>query len=452
MRNEPDDLTHRLAQFERRALRERTARLEAEGIAERATRVLYDKQRQLLLLQRTTAAANESATLPEAMERVLHEVCAFTGWPLGHGYVRSRVTPEVFLPINRVHAPQPGANAPERFERFWEQTKHVTFRTSEGLPGRVALHGKPAWIVEVTEDPNFPRAQAADQAGLHSAFAFPVLSGSKVEGVLEFFSIEATPPDDALLDAMATIGAQIGRVAEREVYAEQLEHSNRELQDFAYVASHDLQEPLRKIHTFAEMLDTSYRKQMDEESAHFLDRIQDAAQRMSRLIRDLLALSRVATTPRDFVAVDLNATLHGVLIDLEARIRETHGQVQVDGSLPTVCADPTQMHQLLLNLIGNALKFSRPGTLPVVSIAATVTSGTVRLVIEDNGIGFDPQQAARIFRPFQRLHTKDQYEGTGIGLALVHRIAERHGGAVEATATPDVGSRFVVTLAGQESY
>ncbi len=234
------------------------------------------------------------------------------------------------------------------------------------------------------------------------------------------------------------------RVAER---TRELEVRNRELQDFAFVASHDLQEPLRKIRAFAGLLSTSHADRLTEEGLHFVDRIEAAAERMSTLIRDLLAFSRVSTHARSTQAVDLGAALEAVCSDLQIRLEETGGRVEVAAELPVVEGDPVQFQQLLLNLVGNALKFHRPGVPPVVRVTAHRTPDAgLTLVVEDNGIGFEPKYADRIFSPFQRLHAHGAYEGTGMGLAIVRRIVERHHGTVRATSTPGAGSRFEVTL------
>ena len=229
-----------------------------------------------------------------------------------------------------------------------------------------------------------------------------------------------------------------------------LKQRNRELQDFAYVASHDLQEPLRKIRAFAGLLLEDYGEAVDEEGRYYLDRVQDAAGRMSTLISDLLSYSRVATQQRPFEAVDLNEALQDVLSNLEILIGEVEGRVEA-GPLPTIEADPTQMRQLLQNLVGNALKFRRPEAPPVVRVSAAVEeedAGTDvwRLSVADNGIGFDEKYLDRIFTPFQRLHSRSAYAGTGIGLAVCRRIAERHGGALTATSAPGEGSTFVAAL------
>jgi PAS domain S-box-containing protein len=225
-----------------------------------------------------------------------------------------------------------------------------------------------------------------------------------------------------------------------------LEQSNRELESFAYVASHDLQEPLRKIQTFGERLARTATS-LSPEAQDYLTRMQGAATRMRQLIDDLLAFSRVSAKGQPFKQVDLSAIAREVLEDLEATIEQTGAEVSL-GQLPSFDADPTQMRQLLQNLVGNALKFRREGVTPSVSIGARVDAQGSRceLVVRDNGIGFEEKYRERIFNVFQRLHGRSQYEGTGIGLAICRKIAERHGGNIEARSTPGVGTAFHITL------
>ena len=240
----------------------------------------------------------------------------------------------------------------------------------------------------------------------------------------------------------------------------QLERSNRELQDFAYVASHDLQEPLRKIVVFGERLNEKCSAELSDEARDYLERMERAARRMQTLINDLLSFSRVTTKAQAFTAVDVARTAREVVGDLEARIESVHGRVEL-GPLPVLEAEPLQMRQLLQNLIGNALKFHRPGEPPVVKVEARIApgqpngngngrGGPVRdrceLRVTDNGIGFDEKYLDRIFNVFQRLHTRNEYEGSGMGLAIARKIAVFHGGDITARSTPGRGSTFIVTL------
>lgn len=234
-------------------------------------------------------------------------------------------------------------------------------------------------------------------------------------------------------------------------YALQLERSNRELQDFAFVASHDLQEPLRKIQAFGDRLRSSLEDQLSEEDRDYLGRMMNSATRMRNMVNDLLSLSRVTTRGQPFEMVDLNAVIANVLSDLEVRIERSQALVVV-GDLPTVVADPMQMHQLLQNLVGNALKFHKDGQPPHVTVTSTTVDNgrSVQISVRDDGVGFDEQYVDRIFQPFQRLVGMGQYEGSGIGLAICRKIVERHAGQITAHSTPGIGSEFIVHLPVQQ--
>jgi PAS domain S-box-containing protein len=238
----------------------------------------------------------------------------------------------------------------------------------------------------------------------------------------------------------------------------QLERSNRELQDFAYVASHDLQEPLRKIIVFGERLKEKAADRLEAETLDYLQRMQKAASRMQNLINDLLTFSRVTTKAQPFKQVNLARLAEEVAEDLEGRIEITKGRVEL-GNLPVIDAEPLQMRQLIQNLIGNALKFRRPDAPPVVKIDAKIYSGVLpeapaniaaqslcELTVSDNGIGFDEKYLDRIFNVFQRLHTRNEYEGTGMGLAIARKIVIYHGGHITAKSAPDKGATFIVNL------
>ncbi len=236
--------------------------------------------------------------------------------------------------------------------------------------------------------------------------------------------------------------------------AVRLERSNRELQEFASVASHDLQEPLRKIQAFGDRLRDKHSEALGEQGRDYLGRILSAAGRMRKLIDDLLTFSRVSSKAVAFGPVDLGRITREVLSDLEGRIQQTAARVEVD-ELPTVEADPTQMRQLIQNLVGNALKFHRPEVPPVVQVwgrpapaANGEASGPMlrQIIVQDNGIGFEEKYLDRIFGVFQRLHGRDGYEGTGMGLAICRKIVERHGGSITARSTPGHGATFLVTL------
>ena len=239
------------------------------------------------------------------------------------------------------------------------------------------------------------------------------------------------------------------RESERQLSktAADLKSSNRALQDFAYVASHDLQEPLRKIQAFSDRLQVKYAKELGEQGRDYLRRMQNAAERMQSLIKDLLAYSRITTKVRPFVATDLNVVVKEVLSDLETSLEQTKGRIYLD-RLPTIEADPLQMRQLFQNLIGNALKFHQLEQAPLITISQQTadSQSMVKLEIEDKGIGFDEKYLDRIFTPFQRLHGRSEYEGTGMGLAICRKIIERHGGWLTAKSSVNQGATFTIFL------
>ena len=248
-----------------------------------------------------------------------------------------------------------------------------------------------------------------------------------------------------------------GEIAERKraeeelkAFTASLEQSNRELQEFAYVASHDLQEPLRKIRAFGDLLKSDKGGTISDQGQDYLERMQNAAARMETLVSDLLTLSRVTTRAQPFAPVDLSEVAGGVVSDLEVQIERTGGRVEV-GDLPTIDADSTQMRQLFQNLIGNGLKFHRPEEAPVVKVYGAHSehpseNKLCQISVEDNGIGFDEKYLDRIFTPFQRLHSRSEYEGTGMGLAICRKIVERHRGEITAESAPGEGTRFIITL------
>ena len=243
-----------------------------------------------------------------------------------------------------------------------------------------------------------------------------------------------------------------------ERHGEELTRSNSELEQFAYVASHDLQEPIRKIQAFGNRLRVAVGDNLDSRASDYLNRMQDAAGRGQVLINDLLTYSRVTSRAQPFVSVDLGVVARNVIADLDVQVQGEGARVEVDW-LPTIEADPVQMRQLFHNLIGNALKFHRDGAPPVVKISSEIlgelrqpspdnswVNGHCQITIKDNGIGFDEKYLDRIFTIFQRLHGRSAFEGTGIGLAVCRKIADHHGGTITAKSRPGEGATFIVTL------
>jgi two-component system sensor kinase FixL len=233
---------------------------------------------------------------------------------------------------------------------------------------------------------------------------------------------------------------------EIEAYTRQLEQSNQELQEFAYVSSHDLQEPLRKIQAFSDRLLKSDGETMSEIGLDYLQRILNASGRMQRLINDLLELSRISSKETNIKPIALKEIVEDVLEDLEVAIQKNNAQIQVS-ELPIVLGDETQYRQLFQNLISNAIKFSRHDQLPLVKIYAdkAPTADFEIIYVEDNGIGIDPKYHDKVFTIFQRLNGS-KYEGSGIGLAVCKKIVSRLGGNIKLSSKVNEGTQFKITL------
>ena len=317
----------------------------------------------------------------------------------------------------------------------------------------------------------FPSSSTFLASGLRHSIIVPLISKDRVIATLGLRSYEVGvygPREQAILEGLANQIApavenaqlyQQTKKAEEQLkeIAANLERSNLELQEFVSIASHDLQEPLRKLQAFGNRLQSGYSETLTGRGGEDLRSMIAAAERMQLLIDALLSLSRVTTRAREFVPVDLTAVAGRVLRDLEPAIDEVGGRVEL-GELATIDADPSQMRQLLHNLIGNALKFRKKETPPVVKVRGQVLDGAVdtgrnfsgekliELTVEDSGIGFEEKHLDRIFKVFQRLHGQGEYPGTGVGLAVCRKIVEGHSGTITATSKPGIGARFIVTL------
>jgi PAS domain S-box-containing protein len=318
-----------------------------------------------------------------------------------------------------------------------------------------------------------PRIGAEGQTdGWLELYAFPLIDpgSDQVIGVIEYFrdisdrkkAEEALRASDErhraeleqrIQERTSELGIANERlrneIAERKRTASELERSNAELQQFAYVASHDLQEPLRMISSYMQLLERRYKGKLDQDADDFISYAVDGAKRMHGLINDLLQYSRVGTHAKPFESVDCEVLLGQVLANLRISIQDCHAEVTHD-PLPVVMADPTQLIQIFQNLIGNGLKFGKDER-PLIHVSAEQADGSWLFLVRDNGIGMDPQYADRIFVIFQRLHGRDEYPGTGIGLAICKKIVERHGGRIWVESELGAGTTFYFTIPAKES-
>jgi light-regulated signal transduction histidine kinase (bacteriophytochrome) len=257
-----------------------------------------------------------------------------------------------------------------------------------------------------------------------------------------------------LLIAMNGLGKQVRarEIADAalEKTVDELKRSNRELEQFAYVASHDLQEPLRQVRAYVGLIRERHGDKLDGKAGQYFEFVDQGAERMSGLVSGLLAYSRVGAPGTQREAVPSQQAVDAALGNLQAAIAESQAQVTCD-ELPTVMAEPTQLTQLFQNLIGNAIKFRREGVPPDIRVGGCPEGPIWLFWIKDNGIGIDPQYYEKIFLIFQRLHGRGQYAGTGIGLAICKKIVEQHGGRIWVESEPGGGSTFYFTLARDDS-
>jgi signal transduction histidine kinase len=345
-------------------------------------------------------------------------------------------------------------SAPSLPAGYVKKTRKIFPGPKEGSCGTAAFQKRTIAVEDISSDPLWEKYKETALAfGLRACWSTPILDfKGEVLGTFACYYTQPRPPSPEEIELIRT-SANFAALAiqnynaknDLKSYAEELERSNNDLKDFAHIASHDLQEPLRKISVFSDRLrDTG--SQLSEKHRDYLSRIGNAAQRMRALIDDLLKLSQVTAKGQPFQKVDLEKTACEVIEDLEARIIETRGTVK-QGYLPTIDADPFQMRQLFQNLIGNALKYHTVDTPPVVHLDSQLNqNGDWDISVQDNGIGLDEKFAEKIFVPLERLHGNSSYEGTGIGLAICKKITSRHGGRITVKSKPGEGSKFIVTL------
>ncbi|HEX7672143.1 MAG TPA: ATP-binding protein [Polyangiaceae bacterium] len=407
-----------------------------------------NSERALDFLRRVAAAANGASDVGDALTSCVEEACAFLDFPVGHAYVVSEETGRLcstnvwHLPIDR------------QVDGLRSRTAVSSVCFEDGALGlaRILESKRTEWFTGAARSYG-PEARFLPPFAPATAVAFPVLVGAEVTHILEFFHDEAREPNGALLGILEQAGTQLGRVVERvraqrqRAYSEALERSNRELRLFAHVASHDLQEPLRMVTSFLELLRERYDDRLDVRGRGYVAHAVGGAQRMMALIRSLLEYSRLETrfAPPSPVSTDL--ALDEALDNLRQLVRERAVVVTRSPALPVVLADEAQLVQLFQNLIGNAVKFCEQDP-PRVHVSARRAGAQFHFVVKDNGIGVDVKCAERVFEIFQRLHTKDEYPGTGVGLATCRRIVERHGGKIWLESEPQKGTEVHFALPG----
>jgi signal transduction histidine kinase len=432
------DVTDQVQRLREQLEAEQEARREAERLAAENARLLYDRQDELELLEMVAAASNEATAIEPALGAAIVHVCAHMRWPVGHAYLVDPATDTLrstgvwYLEDEARYADFRGAS---------EQPDLVAW-----LPSHVMANGESAWMADTSQEPAFHRAEIASAAGLRAGFAFPILIGTRPAGVLEFFTGAPATPDPGLLHVMDQIGVQLGRVVERQRARGELERSNADLEAFAYVASHDLAEPLRSVAGFVALLERQYGDRLDDRAREFIAYAVDGVERMQRMIDDLLLYARAGTTDLRLQRIAAGEIVAAALHDLGTAVAERGAVVEVD-ELPTLQGDPGQLQRVFQNLLGNAIKFTAPGVAPRVTVSGRAGEGGSEIAVADNGIGIDPAEVDRAFEMFARIPGgAAEYQGTGLGLAISRRIVERHGGRLWVEPNAGGGSVFRLTL------
>jgi len=459
------EIDERLRRLERRLQRERAARLEAELIAERGIRELYEQEKRAQLVKAVAAAANISLSVEEAFHETLTHLCRFTGWPVGHAYLVDEEEGLRTPRSSRVWVIDGDVDCPD----FVEASEAAVFTSGVGLPGRALASGKAIWAPDVTEDRNFPRLLHARRCGLHAAFAFPVLASDEVVAVIEFFCGRIIQdPDAILLATVEQIGAQLGRIIERSRAEQQLNARNAELgrliedadaqrkaaeaasrakSTFLAVTSHEIRTPLNAVLGLAEALS---REPLTPAQADLAHGVLDAGAMLLRLLNAVLNLSKIESGKMtlEVAPFDLRSVAKTILGVWGPKAGETNVRLGLEiENLPDPClvmSDVAKIEQTLVNLLSNALKFSPEGGRVTLRLAGHPASDRFRLRAEvlDDGPGVSEADRERVFKPFEQSEAGRLAGGTGLGLSICAGNVELLGGAIGVDRTGEGRSRF----------